>query len=82
MNMPSVQRTVPGAVPQLEFDSLERFPCGCIALIQHTRPWPVTVISIEARGPYCHLTGHRVGKVVRLGDAWEAMGEGESGDAG
>ncbi|MFB3853408.1 MAG: hypothetical protein ACE148_06240 [Vicinamibacterales bacterium] len=58
-------------VDQLEFDSLERFPCGCIAVVQRAQPWPVTVVSIEVQGPHCFLSHHRPGRVVRLGSSWE-----------
>lgn len=70
MNVPPPNR-VSASVPPLEFESLERFPCGCVALIQRTRPWPVTVVSIEAKGPHCLFAHHRPGRVVRLGEAWE-----------
>ncbi len=78
MNAPSFRPAVSSG-PPLEFDSLERFPCGCVALVQKTRPWPVTVVSIEAKGPHCLFAQHRPGKVVRLGDAWERQDD-EEGD--
>jgi hypothetical protein len=74
MNMAPLSRAGVGT-PRMEFDGLERFPCGCIALVEHTRPWPVTVISIEAKGPHCILPAHSAGRVVRLGDGWDSMGE-------
>jgi hypothetical protein len=59
------------APAQLEFRALERFPCGCVAIIQQTRPNPITIVSIDAKGPHCILPSHSAGKVVRLGDAWD-----------
>jgi hypothetical protein len=70
-------------VEQLEFDSFERFACGCVAVVQRARPWPVTVVSIEVQGPHCVLDDHRPGKVVRLGTSWDSQdeeGDCEDGD--
>ena len=71
MNVPSCSHAE-ASLPPLEFESLELFPCGCVALVQRTRPWPVTVVSIEAKGPHCLFVQHRPGKVVRLGEVWES----------
>jgi len=75
MSNRSPVETRPQTVGELEFDSLEGFPCGCVALVQRARPWPVTVVSIEVQGPHCLLPDHRPGSVVRLGNVWESGGE-------
>lgn len=54
-----------------ELEALEALPCGCVAAAYRARPWDVSVISLEAKGPYCILPGHSTGQVLRLGDPSE-----------
>jgi hypothetical protein len=56
------------ANPLFELEALEGMPCGCVAAAYRARPWDVTVVSIEAKGHYCSLTGHMQGQILRLGD--------------
>lgn len=51
-----------------ELEALEGLPCGCVAAAYRARPWDVAVVSIEAKGPYCHLPGHLQGQILRLGE--------------
>jgi hypothetical protein len=51
-----------------ELEALEGMPCGCVAAAYRARPWDVAVVSIEAKGHYCHLNGHLQGQILRLGD--------------
>jgi hypothetical protein len=51
-----------------DLEALEGLPCGCVVAAYRARPWDVAVVSIEAKGPYCILTGHTQGQVLRLGD--------------
>jgi hypothetical protein len=51
-----------------DLEALEGLPCGCVVAAYRARPWDVAVVSIEAKGPYCILTGHTLGQVLRLGD--------------
>lgn len=67
---------------QLEFESFERFACGCVAVVQRARPWPVTVASIEVQGPHCVLDEHRPGCVVRLDSSWDADDFAEEAETG
>jgi hypothetical protein len=46
-------------------------PCGCVAAAYRARPWDVAVVSLEAKGPHCILTGHANGQILRLGDPSE-----------
>jgi hypothetical protein len=60
-----------------EFEALEGLPCGCVAAAYRARPWDVAVVSLEAKGPHCILTGHTSGQILRLGDPSEFDEEGE-----
>lgn len=51
-----------------ELEALEGLPCGCVAAAYRARPWDVAVVSVEAKGPYCTLSGHAQGQILRLGD--------------
>jgi hypothetical protein len=58
-----------------ELEALEGMPCGCVAAAYRARPWDVAVVSIEAKGHYCHLTGHLQGQILRLGDVTDLEAE-------
>lgn len=47
--------------------ALETMPCGCVAGVYRTRPLPVEVEFVEAKGPHCVFRRHRAGQVNRLG---------------
>lgn len=51
-----------------ELEALEGLPCGCVAAAYRARPWDVAVVSLEAKGPHCILSGHESGQILRLGD--------------
>jgi hypothetical protein len=51
-----------------ELEALEGLPCGCVAAAYRARPWDVSVVSLEAKGPHCILAGHSSGQILRLGD--------------
>jgi hypothetical protein len=59
----------------LELEGLDSLPCGCVAAAYRAKPWDVAVVSLEAKGPYCILTGHSVGQILRLGDPVEVFEE-------
>jgi len=61
-----------------ELEALEGLPCGCVAAAYRARPWDVSVVSLEAKGPHCILAGHSNGQILRLGDP--ADFEEEEGD--
>ena len=54
-----------------ELEALEGLPCGCVSAAYRARPWDVTVVSLEAKGPHCILAGHNSGQILRLGDPAE-----------
>jgi hypothetical protein len=54
-----------------ELEALEGLPCGCVAAAYRARPWDVAVVSLEAKGPHCILSGHANGQILRLGDPEE-----------
>lgn len=60
-----------------ELEALEGLPCGCVAAAYRARPWDVAVVSLEAKGPHCILTGHASGQILRLGDPAEFEDDGE-----
>ena len=61
---PSAQRRRSDAMTLL---ALETMPCGCVAGVYQARPTVVEVEFVEAKGPHCVFSGHRTGKVTRLG---------------
>lgn len=54
-----------------ELEALEGLPCGCVTAAYRARPWDVSVVSVEAKGPHCILAGHTTGQILRLGDPEE-----------
>lgn len=61
----------PTARTVFELEALEGLPCGCVAAAYRARPWDVSVVSLEAKGPHCILAGHASGQILRLGDPEE-----------
>jgi hypothetical protein len=66
----SISRVRPTATV-FELEALEGLPCGCVTAAFRARPWDVAVVSLEAKGPHCILSGHTSGQVLRLGDSSE-----------
>jgi hypothetical protein len=64
-----VSRARPAA--RFEFEALEGLPCGCVAVAYRARPWEMTMISLEAKGPHCVFPGHRSGQVLHFGEPAE-----------
>lgn len=58
-----------------ELEALEGMPCGCVAAAYRARPWDVAVVSVEAKGHYCSLTGHVQGQILRIGDVADLEAE-------
>jgi hypothetical protein len=61
----------------LDLEALESLPCGCVAAAYRARPWDVSVVSLEAKGPHCIFDGHATGQILRLGDPFESDGDDE-----
>jgi hypothetical protein len=44
-------------------------PCGCVAAAYRSFQWGVGMVSIEAKGPHCILSGHELGRVLEETEA-------------
>ncbi len=51
---------------RFDVETLELLPCGCVAALRRADPWPVKVVSLEAKGPYCILEGHSLGAMLKV----------------
>jgi len=74
MTVPAGSLSTVGVKPAatiFELEALEGLPCGCVAAAYRARPWDVAVVSLEAKGPHCILSGHAAGQILRLGDPSE-----------
>jgi hypothetical protein len=65
---------------QMQLETLERLPCGCVVAIQTVRPSGVPLISLEAKGPHCTHMTHRANKVIRLGEPFDPLDYEDRGD--
>ncbi len=54
--------------PVFEFESLAGLACGCVTAAYHATQFDVTLVSVEAKGPYCLRTNHFIGQVLELGE--------------
>ncbi|MBL8142494.1 MAG: hypothetical protein JNM38_15355 [Acidobacteria bacterium] len=54
--------------PVFEFESLAGLACGCVTAAYHASQFDVTLVSVEAKGPYCQRANHFVGQVLELGE--------------
>ena len=52
-------------------EALESLPCGCVAADYWAASLAVGLMSLEAKGPYCTLADHAVGRVLRLEDSMD-----------
>ena len=66
--------------PVFEFETLSALPCGCVTAAYRAAQWEVSLVSVEAKGPYCPMRNHFVGQVLELGDPVDLEDEDE--DAG
>ena len=60
---------------QFEFEAFKPLPCGCVAAIHRTLDPGLSVVSLEAKGPYCSLPDHLAGRVAAV----PARGAGDIG---
>ncbi len=56
----------PGELYDLQ--SLYSLPCGCIVSLSRAKLLELTVVRLEAKGPYCPVPAHRLGSVVDARD--------------
>ena len=54
---------------QFEFEAFKPLPCGCVAAVHRTLDPGLSVVSLEAKGTYCGLTEHLVGRATAVPSA-------------
>jgi hypothetical protein len=54
---------------QFEFEAFKPLPCGCVAAVHRTLDPGLSVVSLEAKGTYCGLAEHVVGRVTAVPSA-------------
>lgn len=47
--------------------ALQAMPCGCVAGVYGVSPSVVEIEVVEAKGPHCLFSRHRIGCISRLG---------------
>jgi hypothetical protein len=66
---------------QFEFEAFKPLPCGCVAAVHRTLDPGLNVVSLEAKGTYCGLIEHTVGRLTAIPAAvsddisWEELEE-------
>jgi hypothetical protein len=51
---------------QFAFEAFKPLPCGCVAAMHRTLDPGLSVVSLEAKGPYCGEEAHVVGRVTAV----------------
>ena len=51
---------------QFEFEAFKPLPCGCVAALLRTLDPGLAVVSLEARGTYCGLMDHVIGRATAV----------------
>jgi hypothetical protein len=54
---------------QFEFEAFKPLPCGCVAAVHRTLDPGLNVVSLEAKGTYCALIEHVVGRATAVPSA-------------
>jgi hypothetical protein len=54
---------------QFEFQAFKPLPCGCVAVVHRTLDPGLDVISLEAKGTYCGLLEHVLGRLTAVPSA-------------
>ena len=54
---------------QFEWEAFKPLPCGCVAAVQRTLDPGLNVVSLEAKGTYCDVTEHVVGRATAVPSA-------------
>jgi hypothetical protein len=49
---------------QLEFESFQALPCGCVAGEYRALPWAFNVTRLEVKGPHCQRSEHAPDQVL------------------
>lgn len=68
--MPVAARQLPAPfTAHFEFEAFKPLPCGCVAALHRTLDPGVSVVSLEAKGPYCGEETHRAGRATAVPSA-------------
>ena len=51
---------------QFEFEAFKSLPCGCVAVVHRTIDPDLSVVSLEAKGTYCALMEHVLGRAAAV----------------
>ena len=54
---------------QFEFEAFKSLPCGCVAAVLRTLDPGLSVVSLEAKGTYCGLMDHVMGRATAIPSA-------------
>ena len=54
---------------QFEFEAFKALPCGCVAAVHRTLDPGLSVVSLEAKGTYCGLMDHVMGRSTAIPSA-------------
>jgi hypothetical protein len=54
---------------QFEFEAFKPLPCGCVAAVQRTLDPGLSVVSLEAKGTYCDVMEHVIGRSTAVPSA-------------
>jgi len=54
---------------QFEFEAFKSLPCGCVAALHRTLDPGLSVVSLEAKGAYCGLMDHVMGRATAVPSA-------------
>lgn len=54
---------------QFEFEALKALPCGCVAAVHRTLDPELSVVSLEAKGTYCGVMDHVMGRATAVPSA-------------
>jgi hypothetical protein len=52
-----------------QFEAFKPLPCGCVAVVQRTLDPELSVVSLEAKGAYCALMEHVLGRAAAVPSA-------------
>lgn len=54
---------------RFEFEAFKSLPCGCVAALHRTLDPGLSVVSLEAKGTYCGLVDHVMGRATAVPSA-------------
>lgn len=69
MSTPARETHPPTTTAPFEFEAFKSLPCGCVAVVQRTLDPGLSVVSLEAKGTYCELMDHVLGRASAVPSA-------------